>query len=110
MIALIVIVSLVLVFFSATINSFVVKDRHWLQATSIPRFQAVADVPSSGRINKLIELSNDKVVNMVSIGSGEKCVICRCWKSGKFPYCDGAHVKHNAETGDNVGPAVISAK
>ncbi len=25
----------------------------------------------------------------------------------KFPYCDGSHGKHNAETGDNVGPLVF---
>lgn len=31
----------------------------------------------------------------------------RCWRTGKWPYCDGAHVKHNKETGDNVGPLVI---
>ena len=31
----------------------------------------------------------------------------RCWKSKKFPYCDGAHAKHNAETGDNVGPLIV---
>jgi len=29
---------------------------------------------------------------------------CRCWLSKTFPLCDGAHKKHNAETGDNVGP------
>ena len=31
----------------------------------------------------------------------------RCWKSKKFPYCDGSHAKHNAETGDNVGPLIV---
>ncbi len=25
----------------------------------------------------------------------------------QWPYCDGAHVKHNKDTGDNVGPLVI---
>ena len=24
-----------------------------------------------------------------------KAVMCRCWRSGTFPNCDGAHVKHN---------------
>jgi hypothetical protein len=23
------------------------------------------------------------------------------------PYCDGAHAKHNADTGDNVGPLIV---
>ena len=30
-----------------------------------------------------------------------------CWKSGTFPLCDATHVKHNKETGDNVGPLII---
>ena len=28
----------------------------------------------------------------------------------QFPYCDGAHNKHNKETGDNVGPVNIKGK
>lgn len=26
----------------------------------------------------------------------------------QFPMCDGTHVKHNKDTGDNVGPLIIS--
>ncbi len=40
---------------------------------------------------------------------GQTVAICRCWQSGKFPYCDGTHRKVNAEMGDNVGPAIIKA-
>jgi CDGSH-type Zn-finger protein len=40
--------------------------------------------------------------------AGQKVEICRCWLSAEFPICDGAHKKHNAETGDNVGPAVLT--
>ena len=37
-----------------------------------------------------------------------ECIIVnRCWKSKKFPYCDGSHAKHNKETGDNTGPLII---
>ena len=32
---------------------------------------------------------------------------CRCWRSGTFPLCDGAHVKHNSSCGDNVGPLLV---
>ena len=28
----------------------------------------------------------------------------------QFPLCDGAHNKHNEETGDNVGPLVLKRK
>lgn len=28
----------------------------------------------------------------------------------QFPLCDGAHGKHNEETGDNVGPLVLRRK
>jgi len=26
----------------------------------------------------------------------------------QFPKCDGAHMKHNKETGDNCGPIIVS--
>jgi hypothetical protein len=29
-------------------------------------------------------------------------------QSGTFPLCDGAHMKHNEATGDNVGPLIVS--
>lgn len=28
----------------------------------------------------------------------------------QFPLCDGSHIKHNEETGDNVGPLIIKRK
>ncbi len=40
---------------------------------------------------------------------GKTIAICRCWQSGKFPYCDGTHRQVNAEQGDQVGPAIITA-
>jgi len=44
-----------------------------------------------------------------TIPAGKTVAFCRCWQSGKFPYCDGTHRKVNAETGDEVGPAVVTA-
>ncbi|CAN0287705.1 unnamed protein product [Phaeothamnion confervicola] len=45
---------------------------------------------------------------MEKLEAGGKKVYCRCWQSGTFPLCDGTHAKHNEETGDNVGPLIVS--
>ena len=70
-----------------------------------------------GRVNRKVQLDKEKVVDFMSVPDVEdvikakgKCTVCRCWKSKKFPLCDGSHVKHNKETGDNVGPLVLTAK
>lgn len=61
------------------------------------------------RINTSKELESPKVVSMIELESG-KGVYCRCWQSGTFPLCDGAHMKHNEATGDNVGPLIVTVK
>jgi len=62
-------------------------------------------------VNPGVEKSNPKVVHNVDIEDiGEKAAFCRCWRSSKFPYCDGTHTKFNEECGENVGPLVISGK
>lgn len=48
----------------------------------------------------------DEVIAKVK--AGQKVALCRCYKSKKFPYCDGSHVAHNEETGDNIAPAVVT--
>lgn len=65
-------------------------------------------VNADAKINNKIDLENPKVVNTESLQAGEKKVYCRCWKSGTFPLCNAAHVAHNKETGDNVGPLIVS--
>uniref|UniRef100_K3WAJ6 Iron-binding zinc finger CDGSH type domain-containing protein n=1 Tax=Globisporangium ultimum (strain ATCC 200006 / CBS 805.95 / DAOM BR144) TaxID=431595 RepID=K3WAJ6_GLOUD len=70
------------------------------------------------RVNRQVKLEKEKVVDFLDVPEVEdlvnkgkgKCLVCRCWKSKKFPLCDGSHVKHNKETGDNVGPLVIQEK
>ena len=47
---------------------------------------------------------------MDKIEAGKKKVYCRCWQSGTFPVCDGTHMEHNKETGDNVGPLIVSVE
>ena len=62
-------------------------------------------------INENIDKENSKVVTKIELNKDDKpCVMCRCWKSATFPNCDGAHAKHNEETGDNVGPLIMSVK
>ena len=63
---------------------------------------------SAERINTKVDLDSPKVATMDDIEAGGKKVYCRCWQSGTFPLCDGAHMAHNKETGDNVGPLIVS--
>ena len=44
-----------------------------------------------------------------TIPAGKRVAFCRCWQSGKFPYCDGSHRKVNTEGDDHVGPVVVTA-
>ena len=67
------------------------------------------------RLNNKVKMESEKVVDTLKCPDIEtleackagKVVMCRCWKSEKFPYCDGSHNAHNKETGDNVGPLII---
>lgn len=62
-------------------------------------------------VNLTVSKEKDKVVDFVEIEDlGEKTCFCRCWRSKKFPYCDGSHYEHNQATGDNVGPMVVQRK
>ncbi|CAE8652467.1 unnamed protein product [Polarella glacialis] len=62
------------------------------------------------KINKKIEPESPKVVTKEDLDAGDKKVYCRCWLSDTFPLCNGAHAKHNGQTGDNVGPLIVSVK
>ena len=48
-----------------------------------------------GKINHKVDLDSPKVATQEKLGAGDKKVYCRCWQSGTFPLCDGAHMKHN---------------
>ncbi|XP_022909178.1 CDGSH iron-sulfur domain-containing protein 2 homolog [Onthophagus taurus] len=61
-----------------------------------------------GKVNPSIQKNNPKVVDSVDVEDiADKAAFCRCWRSKKWPYCDGSHGTHNKETGDNVGPVVV---
>nr|ACI66167.1 CDGSH iron sulfur domain-containing protein 1 [Salmo salar] len=63
------------------------------------------------QVNTCVCKDSAKVVHSFDIEDiGSKAVYCRCWRSKKFPYCDGSHTKHNEITGDNVGPLIIKKK
>ena len=63
------------------------------------------------RVNKSYKLDSKKVAETFSVDDlGDKTVFCRCWKSAKFPLCDGAHGKHNKACGDNLGPVIVTKK
>lgn len=64
------------------------------------------------QINCSIKKEDKVVKEMIDISEvfkGDKKMVafCRCWKSAKFPFCDGAHNQHNRRTGDNIGPIVV---
>ena len=66
---------------------------------------------STGKINPDVDKSNPKKIDTFVVAElGEKTCFCRCWRSKKFPLCDGSHGKHNKETGDNVGPVIVMKK
>mmetsp|Transcript_10113 Transcript_10113/g.13172 ORF Transcript_10113/g.13172 Transcript_10113/m.13172 type:complete len:114 (+) Transcript_10113:78-419(+) len=83
----------------------------------MPIIMKMMKKPEPKLVNLEIKKNEAKVVDKVCLKDIEdmgkekpedgKLVMCRCWRSKKFPYCDGAHVKHNKETGDNTGPLII---
>lgn len=80
-------------------------------SVSNKRARTVVVRAEGAKINPDIKKDVDKVVDFVNTKDVEKkAVYCRCWRSGTFPLCNGAHVKHNTATGDNVGPLIISAE
>jgi CDGSH-type Zn-finger protein len=56
----------------------------------------------------LILLNRDHALKSnVKVSKQEKIVLCRCWKSQKFPYCDGSHREYNEKSNDNLGPVIV---
>ncbi|XP_041917993.1 CDGSH iron-sulfur domain-containing protein 1 isoform X1 [Alosa pseudoharengus] len=77
----------------------------------VSRYFSGSSSCSKGKVNLTLNKDSPKVVHSFDMEDiGSKAVYCRCWRSKKFPYCDGSHTKHNEETGDNVGPLIIKKK
>lgn len=96
---------LVMIGFLSLVNAF--RARGFPKCLTAAISSGTSTSLRAERFNNLVDLKSEKVVSSLEVKAGEKCVICRCWKSKKFPLCDGAHVSHNKETGDNLGPAII---
>ena len=97
--------------FYSTLHPTIIKLHHiLLLLTHTPYPYLLLPAHLHERINNKIELDSPKVATMDKINAGDKKVYCRCWLSGTFPLCDASHVAHNKETGDNVGPLIVSVE
>ncbi|XP_077999147.1 CDGSH iron-sulfur domain-containing protein 2 homolog B-like [Glandiceps talaboti] len=82
-----------------------------IAVTYIYAFRKAKKGQKDVRVNRRIQKDVPKVVTTCDIEDiADKAVYCRCWKSKKFPYCDGSHNAHNTECSDNVGPLVLKRK
>lgn len=78
---------------------------------SVVVFTLMKKLSGQPHLNLTIDKHKPKVVNTVDVEDlADATAFCRCWKSSKFPYCDGTHNKHNKVTGDNVGPLLLNRK
>ncbi|XP_055109468.2 CDGSH iron-sulfur domain-containing protein 1-like [Symphalangus syndactylus] len=69
------------------------------------------DRQNKAMMNLHFQKGNPKIVHAFDMEDLEdKAVYCHCWRSKKFPFCDGSHTKHNEQTGGNVGLLIIKKK
>ncbi|CAF1583736.1 unnamed protein product [Rotaria sp. Silwood1] len=62
-------------------------------------------------INKPIDKYDiEDITSRLNASKAKTVAYCRCWQSKKFPFCDATHSTWNKQTGDNVGPLIITKK
>ena len=99
-----VVISFALIIVLITINIYLLFSSKEEKSKKIP---VVINNKIKKNESKVVDITDcNEIENLVQYKDG-KIVMCRCWKSDTFPYCNGAHVKHNKETGDNIGPLII---
>lgn len=91
----------------------------FLTAAALPSVsRAAAPATCSRRAERVVPRAAAEPLNadeampmkeMYDVQAGKKAPICRCWKSKKHPLCDGSHNAWNKETGDKLGPLVVSS-
>ena len=70
---------------------------------------------SQPRANHWKDLNTPKIFNAVSLKNdgkdgkdGKEVLLCRCWRSSTFPFCDGTHTTHCSAGTDNAGPVKVT--
>ena len=48
----------------------------------------------------------EHIRHTITLKPGEKVALCRCWRSKKFPLCDGSHRQDN----HSQGPVIVEGK
>jgi CDGSH iron-sulfur domain-containing protein 2 len=56
------------------------RELQWVNKSYGKDKAKIADIISKSELDEIIDKNN-------------KVAYCRCWKSKKFPYCDGSHAK-----------------
>lgn len=71
-----------------------------------PLLRVVADIKKDQP--KVVDsFTLTEIEDLVKENKAGTVALCRCWRSTKFPFCDGSHNKFNETCGDNTGPLLI---
>ena len=71
-------------------------------------YGVVSNTPADDPTRRVDKVGMD--VLRVVVDEDGSAILCRCQRSSTYPWCDGQHLDHNRQCGDNVGPVVIRKK